>query len=272
MYTTFIKDYDRAITNIRERTRQYFSKYNMKSAILGVSGGIDSALTAVLIRNVCDELNIPLIGRILPIQSNKPEEIYRARKIAECFCYSYKEVDLANDFIMFRNGNVWNGDSDDDHKNRVRAGNIKARMRMIHLYDAAAKHCGLVLSTDNLSEAMIGYFTLHGDHNDFGPIQNLWKTEVFKMARVFEHDFRNIQEIRKADALWACIEADPTPGLGITDRDMDELGADSYEEVDEILIKKLKNEYVDHPVIKKHMDTEWKRNWPVYISREEILQ
>jgi len=143
---------------------------------------------------------------------------------------------------------------------------------MLHLYDLAAKRDGLVLSTDNYTESMLGFFTLHGDHNDFGPIQNLWKTEVYEMSRFLVKSFISQGKSKEAEALKECIEAVPTPGLGITDGDLDELGADSYEEVDELLMTFIKGELKpDHPVIARHLNSEWKRNWPVYISRENIL-
>lgn len=58
-------------------------------------------------------------------------------------------------------------------------GNLQARCRMIHLYDLAGIHGGLVMSTDNQTEYQLGFWTIHGDVGDFDPIQDLWKTEVY---------------------------------------------------------------------------------------------
>ena len=102
---------------------------------------------------------------------------------------------------------------------------------MIYLYDIAQEHNGLVLSTDNWTELMLGFWTLHGDCGDYGMIQNLWKTEVYEMASTF---VENLEE-KRSRALLDCIEAIPTDGLGISASDLDQIGAESYKEVDEIL-------------------------------------
>jgi len=59
---------------------------------------------------------------------------------------------------------------------------MKARIRMILLYDLAGGNDGMVLSTDNYTEYLLGFWTLHGDVGDFGMIQSLWKTEVYDMV------------------------------------------------------------------------------------------
>jgi len=79
-------DYEKAVNNIRKELKTYIQENNLKSLILGVSGGIDSALCAVLAKPVCDELNIPLIGRSLPSSSNKSVENSRAALIGKYFC------------------------------------------------------------------------------------------------------------------------------------------------------------------------------------------
>jgi NH3-dependent NAD+ synthetase len=78
---------------------------------------------------------------------------------------------------------------------------------------------------------MVGFWTLHGDVGDFGLIQNLWKTDVYDLSKWIQDKSMGIQ----ADALKACIEATPTDGLGITNSDLDQLGASTYNEVDKIL-------------------------------------
>jgi NH3-dependent NAD+ synthetase len=102
------------------------------------------------------------------------------------------------------------------------------------------------MDTDNLTENNLGYFTIHGDVGDFNPIGGLWKTEVFKLAAYirdyyyFEatlHSNPSLIEAssNKATAVEESLKLKPTAGLGITDSDLDEIGADSYEQVDYIL-------------------------------------
>ncbi len=269
-----IKDYARAVKNIREEMKNYITQNNIKALVLGVSGGIDSALTAALSSKVANELQIPLIARSITIHSNKPEEVRRARLVGTAFATDFREVDLTELYENFHKHIVEDFYKEDKFsmRHKIRMGNIKARMRMIYLYDLAAKNKGMVLSTDNYTELLLGFWTLHGDVGDFGPIQQLWKTEVYEMAR---HIAENEANEDQADALWTCILAIPTDGLGITNSDLDQLGATSYEEVDKILMQYLETKdksLENHPVIKRHLASEYKRNNPYNIPREIILK
>lgn len=157
---------------------------------------------------------------------------------------------------------------------KIRIGNIKARMRMMYLYDKAYKYKGLVLSTDNLTEFQLGFWTLHGDVGDFGFIQELWKTEVYGLAELLgEH-------------LDTSIKAKPTDGLGISYSDISQLlpdwvpsheqtWRDAYRTIDNVLIKYLLAEArqnLDHPVIERHRKTIFKRENPVNIKRSLLLK
>lgn len=211
---------------------------------MGVSGGIDSALVAALIKPVCDELKIPLIGRSISIVSNKEDEESRARNIGVKFCTNFKEVDLTNLYEPM--ALQFNGLADENSiPTKIRNGNIKARLRMMYLYDLASTHGGLVLSTDNYTEYLLGFWTIHGDHFDYGMIQEIWKTEVYEMAQwIIENECDDYGAVSIKD----CIEGVPTDGLGITDNgDLDQIlpewegnSRDGYKEVDIIL-----KEYLD---------------------------
>jgi NAD+ synthetase len=154
-------------------------------------------------------------------------------------------------------------------------GNIKARMRMIYLYNLASKTGGLVLGTENLTEYLLGFFTLAGDDaSDFELIKDLWKTEVYEMT-----DWLINNELffnsNKQKALQSCIDATATDGLGITNSDLDQIlpgfigsSRDGYKKVDDILINYLDNNIFDenNPVIIRKIKSEFKRNHPVTIS------
>jgi len=272
-----------AVFTIRETLSEYIRANKIKSLVLGVSGGIDSTLCAALARPVCDDLKIPLIGRSLPTPSNKPDELERARMVGEAFCHDFKEVEI-NATPQIDALFDTNGVTGDDRKDKIRMGNVKARMRMILLYDLAQKNNGMVLSTDNYTELMVGFWTLHGDVGDFGMIQNYWKTEVYEMS-----EYLASNEERGREAIQLCIDAIPTDGLGITSSDLEQLGAKTYQEVDDILqeyfaLNKLVQingicpdifgllgkkiaELEKHPVIQRHLKTEFKRNNPYNIPR-----
>jgi nicotinamide-nucleotide amidase len=283
-------DCQKSVKNIRNELKEYIQSHKIKALILGISGGIDSALCAALARPVCDELGIPLIGRSLPMESNKDNENSRAISIGKSFCTDFEVLEMEPALRGFCEGL---GDVDEKKyfgKSLVLVGNIKARLRMIVLYDLAGMNRGLVLSTDNYTEYLLGYWTLHGDVGDYGMIQNLWKTEVYEMADYIQKRhgmFSDTVNRDKSLAIESCIKAVPTDGLGITEGDLDQLEAPSYKEVDRILQRYIalngavewgdeeEKEYQElkkHPVIKRHERTHFKRKNPLNIPREVIFQ
>lgn len=287
-------NYEKAVSNIRGELKSYIQKNNIKSLILGVSGGIDSCLCAALAKPVCDELGIMLIGRSLPISTNAPDEIERAKLTGKVFCHNFEEVSLAryfNELIYinpdYSNSNMQTLENDEELKNfKIRNGNIKARLRMIYLYNLASLHKGMVLSTDNYTELMLGFWTLHGDVGDYGMIQNLYKTEVYDMAEwIVENECKFIDE---QTAITSTIEALATDGLGVTNKgDLGQImpewtgnSRDGYKEVDKILSSFLERmEYEmetpldeKNPVISRHLRTQFKRNNPVNIPRNLITK
>jgi len=268
-----ITDFKNPVARIRKIMKDYIISSNLKSLVLGVSGGIDSALVAALAKPICKELNIPLICRSITILTNKADEINRAKMIGEAFGSEFREIDLSESFLVFQKMIVEDIDKQDvnSYDFKIRLGNVKARTRMVYLYDLASKNKGLVLSTDNYTELLLGFWTLHGDVGDYGMIQNLWKTEVYAMARYLCETECNKQE---AEALMACVNAVPTDGLGITNSDLDQIKAKSYEEVDQILIKMLANnlgELANHPVVQRNKSSEFKRSNPYNIPRNQIV-
>ena len=270
IFMKMIKNYDKAISNIKNEFKNYIVKSNLKSIVLGLSGGIDSALCATLAYDVCKELNISLIGRSISIESNKEDEKLRGRMIGEAYMTDFSDIDLTEAYFNLQKNIIENLDKEDNTNRafKIRMGNVKARMRMIYLYELASKNQGMVLSTDNMTELLLGFWTLHGDVGDYGMIQQLWKTEVYAMS---VHIANTEKSKGKKDAMMACVNAVPTDGLGITSSDLDQLQSKSYEEVDVILIKYLETkdkELEKHPVIQRHINSEYKRNNPFNLKRE----
>jgi len=274
--------------NIVSEARHYLYRHqNIESLILGISGGADSALMAAIGNEVCDCIkkyaarsNIKLIGRLLSID-NTEDEKERARSIATNFCDSFKEEDLITIYHQMR---IFLGlpSNPTNLATKIRLGNIKARLRMIYLYNLAHQTNGLVLSTDNLTEYNLGFWTLHGDVGDYGMVQNLWKTEIYQLLQHYininPHGYRSRG---KYQALKACYDAVPTDGLGITESDFDQMGdVTTYEEVD-ILLQKYMKEGVEFwlrqnqpvpEVVLMHIRSEYKRKNPCNIPRETLLQ
>lgn len=299
-------NYEKVLSNIRKSFKDFVVKAGVKSVVIGVSGGIDSAIVCAIVKPIADELGIELIGRFISIDSNKADERERAIKIGESFCSDFKEVDLTDKFNLMK-------DIQEDCEDvgeityKIRLGNIKARMRMIYLYNLAAKNSGIVLGTENLTEHYLGFCTLHGDSaSDFEPILGLWKNEVYSLADYLVDLLDNVDH-NAAVALNHCILCNATDGLGISNTDLDQILPDwknrhsntrsGYKEVDEIfttyfeVIEKLKLSYdgltlnyrdkidcisiIDalktSPVIQMYLKTDFKRNHPVIVKRENIL-
>ena len=305
-----ITDYSKVFSTLVERTEDYICSNNLKCMVLGISGGIDSTVVAAICHEVSRRTGIPLIGRSLPTKHNKEGEKSAALLVGKVFCNDFKEVSIKypyDAYLDFLEGV-------DENINPIADGNIQARLRMVYLYNLASVHRGLVMDTDNLTENNLGYFTIHGDVGDFNPIGGLWKTEVFALASYIKdyyyfeanlHSNPSLIEIssNKAIAVEESLKLKPTAGLGITDSDLDEIGAESYEQVDSILQEilawkrfKLKQGFytssqemtcddfledqqmLDIPyliieaVAKRHFASEFKRKQlPIKISRNEIV-
>ena len=192
----------------------------INTVVLGMSGGIDSALTAALFKAA----DYRVIGMTLPIHQDESET---ARGVEACEALGIEHIqkDLSEAFD-FLSGDI--DDFGDSNSDKIRQGNIRARLRMITLYNMAAKHGGFVASTDNFSELSAGFWTLHGDVGDVAPIQSLSKSwEVPNLAQVL-------------GVPQSIISAKPTDGLGVANGDEDQFGF-SYMEFDAVLFALIGN-------------------------------
>ena len=240
-------NYKEVIETIIKETSRYVVDNDIKAMVLGISGGIDSTVVAAICYEVSLITGIPLIGRSLPTKFNKEGETSAATLVGEAFCNDFKEVHIQD---VYENIVDYINDVEADYgQTKLANGNIQARLRMMYLYNLAGIHRGIVMDTDNLTENNLGYFTIHGDVGDFNPIGGLWKTEVFELAEVLlehysvhSHCFETYDITKKTNSDYArcqaiskSLELKPTAGLGITNDDLEELGAESYDQVDSIL-------------------------------------
>lgn len=198
----------------------YRTQANIDTVIIGMSGGVDSALTASLLKKA----GWNVLGIVMPIHQN-PEETKRGIDTCTALGIKYIEKDLSNlydktlDELIGMDGGFYI----DSKPSLIRKGNIRARLRMITLYNLAASLGGLVASTDNYSELAVGFWTLHGDVGDLSPIQSLTKSwEVPMLAKIFG----------VPEETW---RAKPTDGLGVANGDEDQFGF-TYLELDLMLL------------------------------------
>lgn len=222
--------------------------------VLGISGGIDSTVVAAICHEVSKQTGIPLIGRSLPIK-NKEDEFDVSKLVGEAFCNDFKVVNLTDGYLAVYNSIIGGeenliscgDDAESKYQTPIANGNIQARLRMIYLYNLASIHKGLVMSTDNQTEYQLGFWTIHGDVGDFDPIQGLRKTEVYELAKWLigyyygcgikkEVDADGARKIcDMCEAIKKSMSLTPTDGLGISNSDLDQIGAKSYYDVDRVL-------------------------------------
>lgn len=186
--------------------------------IVGVSGGIDSAVVSAL----CSKTGIKTYGLILPSECSDPIHMIHAIEHCEQFNISYGAICITPVMKGFK---ALVGGFTDQRK-----GNVAARMRMTMLYDHSAKENGVVVGTSNLSERMLGYGTIYGDLAcAFNPIGEIFKTEIFEFARYLKINDEIINKAPSAD-LWK------------DQSDEKELGY-TYKELDSVLMQIYKKEY-----------------------------
>ena len=270
-------NYDVVYKSIHKQVKSYLSEHKIKGLVIGVSGGLDSGINAAILSPICEELGIPLIGAYIHIETNKEEERMRADMIGEQFCSKYESIDLTEAYkglLPF----IDNNDEVTTMRDKIRLGNIKARLRMMYLYNLAHKEESIVVDNDNMTEHLLGFWTINGDVGDITPLFSLLKTEVYDFAKYVVTLLDNND---KKKALNSVIEAVPTDGLGITSSDVEQFGVKSYSEVDDILVHYLNDngyddvmntylyprygkEVVDK-VISRHRNSNFKRNHPKRI-------
>jgi NAD+ synthase len=210
-----------------------------KGFVLGLSGGLDSAVCAALTKKVTDDC----LGLILPIESDV-RDLNDASEIATVISLKTQYIDLTsvyNSLIKFL-----------PDSNQVALGNIKARLRMVVLYYYANLNNYLVCGTGNKTELALGYFTKYGDGaSDILPLGDLYKYKVRDLATAL-------------DIPEAIIKKTPSAGLWKGQTDEEEIGY-SYDELDKTL-QEIENGKIESSTAKKLKSmidaSEHKRNPP----------
>ena len=158
--------------------KNYLKKSGMDTYVLGLSGGVDSSLTAALTKKAVGKEKLKCI--MMPINSN-PADLNDAIKLANLMDLDYVVIDASDTYEQYlkdmnKSGIILSRDT---------LSNLKARIRMCILYAYAQEHRGLVIGTDNKDERFTGYFTKHGDGAcDLLPIARLLKEEVVQASKI----------------------------------------------------------------------------------------
>ena len=211
------------------------TKTGLKKGICGLSGGIDSAVVAVLAKKALGD-NFKVF--LLPSQFSSEYSIKDAKKVCQKFDIDYEIISIAPLLEAY------------NLKDKIRLGNFSARMRMAILYDKSAELNALVIGTSNKSELMLGYGTLFGDlASALNPIGDLYKTEIFEFAKFLQIPRSIIQKPPSAD-LWQ------------GQNDEKELGF-SYAQIDPVLI-----DFVDNRATKQELLEKYDKNLVEFVLKK----
>lgn len=233
--------------------REEVQKIGVRRAILGLSGGIDSALVAYLAAEALGPENV--YACTMPYRTSNPESEAHARLIAKDLGINYQVIEITPMidayFQQFPDAS------------NMRRGNKMARERMTILYDHSAAHGALVLGTSNKTELLLGYGTLFGDMaSALNAIGDIYKTQVWQLSEAMGVPREVIEKKPSAD-LWAGQTDEQE--LGFTYREVDEL---LYWMVDhrcnrqELLDKGFAATFID-TVSAKVQNSHFKRRMPV---------
>ena len=274
-------DYAKVFETMVQKTQKYLEDNNLCAMILGISGGIDSTVTAA----ICSEVEkrnseLKFFGVSLPCTSNSVDENNSANACMKAFCKEgqYWTENLQHEFILMK------GVCSQHHlPTTIGQGNIKARLRMIYLYDLANYFKGLVMDTDNLTEHYLGFFTIHGDVADLNPIGKLWKHEVYELTRWLHDEYYQAPFGPDGDkhyALEHALNITPTDGNGVNDLgDMGQIAPqfahdnnyEAYKKVDDIIQTYL--EYRGHhPEEYQIAIDELYKKYPPLIDNDYVVQ
>ncbi len=192
--------------------RDEVTNTGFSQAVIGLSGGVDSAVVAYLATEALGKQNV--LAVLMPYKTSSPESAADAKLVVEQLGIRHETVEITPiaDPLISADGAMEN----------VRKGNIMARARMIVLYDRSAREKALVIGTSNKTEIMLGYGTQYGDTAcALNPVGDLYKTQIWQLAEVLGVPKK-------------IIEKKPTADLWQGQTDEQELGF-SYKLVDQLL-------------------------------------
>jgi NAD+ synthase len=222
---TRIDSYEDLTENIVRWLKDYYYDNNsVKAFVIGVSGGIDSAVVSSL----CARTGLPTYVVCMPLESkfenSRLSDVHSKALEAKYDNVKRIEVELFSAYDSLLKSIDWWTEKGEYTSSEHANANTKSRMRMVTLYQIAGSVGGIVVGTGNKVEDYgVGFYTKYGDGGvDIAPIADLYKTEVWELGEYLEVDQR-------------IVDADPTDGLWVDSRsDEEQLGA-SYEQLEEAM-------------------------------------
>ena len=236
-----------------EFLRENFKKAGFSKAVLGLSGGIDSALVAYLLRDALGKENVLAI--MMPYKSSNPDSLNHAKLVVEDLKINAKSIEIT-DMIdaYFKN---------EKEASSLRMGNKMARERMSILFDYSSKENALVVGTSNKTEIYVGYSTQFGDSAcALNPIGDLYKTNIWDLSRYLKIPNELIEKKPSAD-LWEGQTDEQE--MGLTYKEADQVLYRMLEEnktVEEVLAEGFNKDLVDN-IVRRMNRSEYKRRMPL---------
>ena len=207
--------------------RDQVSHACFSKGVIGVSGGVDSALVAYLATEALGRENV--LASFMPYLTSSPGSITDAKTVVELLGIRSETVEITPmvDAYFSESGEITN----------VRKGNVMARARMIVLYDLSARENALVIGTSNKTEILLGYGTQFGDTAcAINPIGDLYKTQIWQLAEA-------------VGVPGQIVEKKPTADLWVGQTDEEELGF-AYKLVDRLLYYMIDERRTDAELLK----------------------
>ncbi|KEI35487.1 NMN synthetase [Francisella sp. W12-1067] len=191
--------------------------YPAEGFVIGISGGIDSAVCASLLVKT----DLPVTALIMPSENNPEQDIIDALELINKLKIPYHIIPIQPVYESFLQSTQVFTNSQNDRQNVIK-GNAQARFRMMYLYAYAQQNNRIVVGTDNACEWYMGYFTKFGDGAaDILPLINLKKSQVFELGKYL-------------DVPANILTKAPSAGLWQGQTDEDEMGV-TYQEIDSFL-------------------------------------
>ena len=200
-------------TIIKDFIKIYVRSSGCSRVVVGLSGGLDSAICAILCKDALGVNNVQCL--FLPDDTTPLLDRKHVQLFINTFHVKCKEIEISP-FVLSFHKNL-------KQKKKMALANIKSRVRMILLYEYANENNSLVCGTSNKSEILLGYFTKYGDGGvDFQPLGDLYKTQIYQLAKYLKIP-------------TPIIKKPPTAGLWLGQTDEKELEM-SYQTIDLILL------------------------------------
>jgi NAD+ synthase len=235
---------------LSEFLNQEVRKTGLQKVVVGLSGGIDSAVVAVLAHRAFGD---DLLCVKMPSHYSSQNSLDDADELCSTFNLRSEVKSIEPMLRAYENPEM----------SPLRVGNLSARLRMVTLFDISAREGALVLGTSNKSELMLGYGTLYGDlASALNPIGDLYKTEVFELARYLGIPDSIVSKPPSAD-LWAG-QSDETE-IGYPYADLDRVLKRYVEErhtCEEMIADGEKPELVDM-IVNRIYKNQFKRKMPI---------